>query len=159
MRRALALLLTLLAALSVQAAVYRCEVDGKPVYTDKPCAAGATPHPLPQFGTMPAARDANLAGDRDQRQEQQRKSRHKDDADWLKAHEARKAEEVRMNAAIAEGQVLKDMSADQVRRALGSPDEIERKSGVEEWSYGSGKTRQTVVIENGRVLRIAGKKK
>lgn len=159
MIRVLAILI-LLATIEVEAAVYRCEVDGKPVYTDRPCAAGASPHALPQLSTVPGAADeAGLAGDYDRRKAQQRKSHEEADADWFKLHEARKAEEVRMNEAVAEGRVLKDMTAAQVRRALGSPDEVERKSRVEEWTYGSGKARQIVVIENGRVTRVTGAKK
>ncbi|MGQ0618828.1 MAG: hypothetical protein ACT4QA_02755 [Panacagrimonas sp.] len=147
--------------LPVGATVYRCDVAGKPVYTDKPCTAGAAPHAMPSIGTMPAVdADASLGKAYDQREEESRQSREQADAAWLKLHEARKAEDARLNAAIAEGRVVKDMSPDQVRRVLGSPDELERRpGGIEEWSYGSGKARQVVVIEGGRVVRISGKKK
>lgn len=149
----------LLVLLPAGAAVYRCEVGGKPVFTDQPCAAGARPHALEPLNTLPAAADADLAKAHDTRAEKERRARDKDDAAWLKSHEAAKEREARINAAVAGKKVLKDMNPDEVRRALGSPDEVERREGREEWIYGSGKTRQTVVIENGRVVKIPSRKK
>lgn len=153
--------LCLLAALPAAAAVYRCEVGGRPVYTDRPCAAGEAPHALPQISTLPAAGEADLAKEHDARVERGRKAREKDDAAWLKSYEAAKNRDARMDAVIADGKVLKDMNADQVRRALGSPDEVERRAGGEEWVYRDGRSRQTVVIENGQVVKISrsGRKK
>lgn len=158
MRRRIAVL-GLLVTLPVEAAVYRCEVGGKPVYTDRPCAAGVAPHAMPQISTVPAAGESDLAQEHDARKDRGRKARDKDDAAWLKSHAEAKDREARMNAAIADKKALKDMNPDEVRRALGSPDEVERRSGVEEWVYIDGKSRQTVVIENGRVIKISGKKK
>lgn len=150
MRRCLALCWVLL-ALQADAAVYRCEVNGRRVYTDQPCAPNAAPHELPGVLSVPAGEEADLAGDYDARTERERASRKKEDAAWLKSHEAARAENARMDAAIAERKVLKGMSADQVRRALGRPDEVERGAGTEQWTYGSGKTRQVVNFENDRV--------
>lgn len=155
----IALLCLLLSVPPVEAAVYRCEVAGKRVYTDQPCAAGVAPHQMPQISTVPAAADADLSKEHDARIERGRAARDKEDAAWLKEHGEAKEHEARMNAAIAERRALKDMTPDQLRRALGSPDEVERKSGSETWVYGSGKSKQTVLIENGRVVRISGKKK
>lgn len=148
-----------LVVLPVEAAVYRCEIDSKLVFTDQPCAAGAAAHQMPLITTVPAAGDADLAKEHDARIERGRVARDKEDAAWLKEHEESKAQEARMDAAIAEKKALKDMTPDQVRRALGSPDEVERKAGSEEWVYGSGKAKQAVLIENGRVVRISGRKK
>lgn len=152
-------LICCLVVVSVEAEVYRCEVAGKSVYTDKPCAAGAEPHAMPGLSTVPSEADADLVKQYDQRREQDLKDKRKEDAEWLKAHEARRAEEERMSAAAAAGRVLKDMSADQVRLALGGPDEVERSADGEEWVYGSGKARQSIVFKQGRVVRISGKKK
>lgn len=152
-------MLCLLFSVAVEAAVYRCEVGGKPVYTDQPCAAGVAPHRMPQISTVPAAADADLAKEHDARIERGRAAREKGDAAWLKEHAESKEQEARMNAAIADKKALKDMTPDQVRRALGSPDEVERTSGSETWVYGGGKTRQMVLIENGRVVKISGRKK
>lgn len=139
------------------AEVYRCEVKGSPVYTDKPCRAGAVPRALPPLGTIPPAETAKLPP-RHALTGAARSAREKSDAAWLKQHEARRAQEARMSPAIAEGRVLKDMTPDQVRRALGGPDEVTRRAGSEEWIYGSGKSRQVVLIEKGRVTRISGRK-
>lgn len=143
---------------AAEAAVYRCEVQGRTVYTDHPCAAGAEPHALPELSTVPSTTASDLAEQFDQRREQDLKDKRKDDAEWLKAHEARRAEEARMSEAARAGQVLKDMTPDQVRRALGGPDQVERGADGEQWVYGSGKTRRTVVFKQGRVVRISGKK-
>ena len=144
-------LLCLLLALPAHAAVYRCEVEGRKLYLDRPCEAGGRPHALPALGVMPAGGEVDLAMEHDARRDRQRAARDQDDAAWLKAHRARKAVESRMNAAISEHRVLKDMSADQVRRALGSPDEVKRNNGVERWTYVEGKKRRTVVLEDGKV--------
>lgn len=158
MLRAIATLYLLL-VLPAGATVYRCEVAGRPVFTDQPCAAGATPHGMEPLNTLPAAGDADLAKAHDARAEKERRARDKNDAAWLKSHEAAKKREVRMSAAVADKRVLKDMNRDEVRRALGSPDEVERHQGREHWIYGSGKKRQIVVIENGRVVKIPSKMK
>lgn len=144
------------AAWTAQGAVYRCMVDGKPTYTDRPCAAGSAPHALPQISTLPSPGDSDLAQDYDERLERQAKAREQEDRAWLKDHAARKDAEARMNTAINERRVLKDMSADQVRRALGSPDDVEREGGREQWVYGTGKQRRTVLFEGGRVVKSTG---
>ncbi len=111
------------------------------------------------LNTLPAAPDADLAKAHDTRAEKERRARDKDDAAWLKSHETAKDREARMSAAVADKKVIKDMNPDEVRRALGSPDEVERREGREEWIYRRGKSRQLVVIENGRVVKISSKKK
>lgn len=141
-----------------QAAVYRCMVDGKPTYTDRPCAAGSAPHALPPISTLPSPGQSDLAQDYDERRERQTEVREQEDKAWLKDHAARKDRDARMNAAIAERRVIKDMSTDQVRRALGSPDEVQREGGREQWVYGTGKQRRTVQFEAGRVVKSTGKK-
>lgn len=142
-------------ACSAQAAVYRCEQDGRVVYRDQPCRPGDAPHDLPPLGTLPAvAADAGLAEAYDERLTRERERNAKDHAERLKTHEARKARDARMQAAIRQDQVLKDMTADEVRRAWGGPDEVERAPGRETWIYGSGKARRVVVFESGRVLRV-----
>jgi hypothetical protein len=141
-----------------ESAVYRCMVDGKPTYTDQPCGAGAKPHEMPAISTVPSPGESDLAQEFDARRERESEAKQKDDKAWLEDHAERKALDARMNAAIAERKVLKDMSPDQVRRALGSPDEVERKGGSEEWIYGTGKQRRTVQFEGGKVVRSTGKK-
>lgn len=157
MRLAMMVLL-LLPALSAQAEVYRCMVEGRAMYTDRPCAAGAVPHALPDISALPSPGASDLAREHDARRERELETRRQNDAAWLDDHAERKAREVRMAAAIAERKVLKDMSADEVRRALGSPDEVERSGSREQWAYGAGKQRRTVVFEAGKVVKQTGKK-
>lgn len=157
MTRILVLICAVLAGVA-EAAVYRCEVQGRTVYTDHPCAAGAAPHALPELSRVPSETASDLAEQFDERREQDLKDKRKSDAEWLKAHESRRAIEARMREAAREGQVLKDMTPDQVRRALGGPDEVERGADGEQWVYGNGKSRRTVVFKQGRVVRISGKK-
>lgn len=154
-------LLGMLLSLPADAAVYRCVVEGRPVYTDQPCGAQAAPYKLPGIHSLPAGEEADLSRDHDERLDRERASHKKEDAAWLKEHESAKAEEERMRAAIAEHKVLKGMSSDQVRRALGGPDEVERGAGTEQWTYGSGKTRKVISFENDRVKTApaAGKRK
>ena len=56
--RIILLLVSLLAVPAADAAVYRCTVDGKTVYTDRPCGAGAQPHGLSALSTVPAAAES-----------------------------------------------------------------------------------------------------
>lgn len=156
--RCLLVLCVLAAIPAAEAAVYRCEVEQKPVYTDRPCAAGTAPHELPVISVLPSPGEADLVADHDARRERHLKSKTGDDAKWLKDHRKRKATDERLSAAAADHKVLKDMSADQVRRALGSPDEVKRKDGVERWTYVDGKQRRTVVLQNGRVSSTGGPK-
>lgn len=143
--------LCLVSMAAAQAAIYRCEAGGARVYTDHPCAAGAVPQALPAIGVMPAGPQADLAGAHDTRRERHQKARAKDDAQWLKDHQKRRATEASMSAAARDHRVVKDMDADQVRRALGAPDEVSRKDGVERWIYVEGRKRRTVVLKDGRV--------
>lgn len=146
-------------ALQASAAVYRCEIDGRMVYTDRPCATGAQPHTLPALSTVPSEGTPDLSRQHDERVQRERESRSRDDAAWLESHARRREQDARMEAAIAAGQVIKGMRADQVRRALGSPDEVERSQGSERWTYGAGRDKQAVDLEGGVVVRIGGRKK
>lgn len=154
----LALILIGIARGPVLAEVYRCEADGKTVYTDQPCAAGAEPVALPPLGRVPAGEASDLADAYDERMDRRRESRKREDARWLQSHRARKEETARFDAAVREKRVLKGMGADHVRRALGSPDDIERAEGRETWTYGTGsKRRRTLVFEDGRLTADRGK--
>ena len=66
---------------------------------------------------------------------------------------------VRLNNAVARGEVSVGMSADQVRRAWGTPEKINRTvagSGVrEQWVYDRGEARfQYVYLDNGVVSGV-----
>lgn len=134
-------------------AVFRCAVEGRTLYTDKPCRAGDSPHALPWLGVVPAGEQADLATDHDTRRERVRDARQRDDAEWLEAHASRQATDRRMESAIREKRTAPGMSADQVRRALGRPDAVKReRNGEERWTYRDGRKRQTVRLRQGKVV-------
>lgn len=155
---AILILLPIMVCLTAQAAVYRCERNGGVVYTDQPCVGGSAPHRLPPVGVMPGTGPdaADVAKQYDERTAGEREARDKDNAAWNQQHEARAQAQEKFDLAIADKRVIKGMSADHVRRARGSPDEVERRPGGESWVYGSGKSRETVDFVDGRVVR-AGK--
>lgn len=138
---------------TTQAAVFRCTVDGQALYTDRPCRAGDAPHALPLVGRMPAGAQADLAGEHDARRERLREAREGDDAAWLEAHAARKAHDRRMEHAIRQKRTTPGMSTDQVRRALGRPDRVERDAGGgERWTYRDGGKQRSVRFQGGKVV-------
>lgn len=137
----------------VEAAVFRCSVDGQALYTDRPCRAGDAPHDLPWLGRMPAGKQADLVGDHDARRQRLRESREHDDAAWLEAHAARQAHDRQMERAVREKRTAPGMSADQVRRALGRPDAVKRDAGGgERWTYREGRKQRTVRFKGGKVV-------
>ncbi len=156
--RSLLLVCTWCAIFTAESAVYRCEIGQRKIYTDRPCVAGAAPHDLPVISVVPSPGEADLAGDHEARRQRQLESKQEGDAKWLKTHRQKKTTDERMSAAARDHKVVKDMNADQVRRALGSPDEVKRKNGVERWTYVDGKQRRTVVLEEGRVSSAGGAK-
>lgn len=138
---------------AAEAAVFRCAVEGRTLYTDRPCRAGDAPYALPWLGTVPAGAQADLASEHDARRERMRDARQRDDAAWLDAHSERRAHDRRMERAIREERPAPGMSADQVRRALGRPDAIKRDhKGGERWTYRDGKKQRTVRLQDGKVV-------
>ena len=160
-RSLLCAVLTLIWALPtvLRAEVYRCQVEGRTVFTDRPCAAGATPHDLPPLGRIPAGEASDLVEAYDERRSRARESRSRDNARWLEQYHDEKAQAERFEAAIRDHRTLKGMTPDHVRRALGSPDEIDRGSGTETWFYGIGKKRRTVVFADGQLRTDRGGKR
>lgn len=146
-------LIVLAGAGAASAQVYRCEVDGKTVFTDRACAAGSVPHELPPLGQMPAGEAADLAEDYDERRGRERENRDRANARWLQEHQRRKAEAERFEAAIRDGRTLKGMTPDHVRRALGRPDDIERSATSETWIYDDGRRRRALVFRDGQLSR------
>ncbi len=133
----------------LHAEVYRCQVEGRTVFTDRPCAAGARPHEMPPLGRIPAGESADLVEAYDERRSRARESRSRDNALWLEQYRDEKAQAERFEAAIRDHRTLKGMTPDHVRRALGSPDEIDRRTGTETWFYGLGKKRRALVFDDG----------
>ena len=148
-----------LAASDAVAAVFRCTEGGRVLYTDRACKAGDAPHALPWLGLMPAGPEADLAAEHDRRRERNRESHERDDAAWLEAHAERKAQDRRMEGAIRDKRAAPGMSADQLRRALGSPDTVKRDHrGGERWTYVEGKKKKTVRLKDGKVVGAAAHK-
>ena len=147
------LMLASMLALShlVRAEVYLCESDGKKVYTDNPCTPGDKPHQMPEISTVPSVEGIDLAEQYDARAKKSRQARDGEDKAWLKSHDAGKAREKKMREAIFDKRVLKDMSSDEVRLAIGSPDEVEYSGGQERWIYRNGRQKRVVTLQDGRV--------
>lgn len=141
----------------VSAEVYRCEREGRTVYTDVPCAAGARPQvpSAPAAVVTGAGVPAEVAKQYDERMAREKKARDEADAQWLEAHESRKAEEARIRAALIEGRVIAGMTPAQVRQVLGGPDEISHEvaggRNIERWEYRGKGRKRSVSFEDGRV--------
>lgn len=145
-------------ALSVHAgAVYRCEQDGHLTYTDQPCAGGAnaTLLPGPVVTAPPTATERELARQHDTRLARDRAARDRADAKWLKDQKGLKDRAAAVRKAIIEHRVIRGMTADEVKSALGPPDRVQRSeshgSRKETWIYeGDGASRR-VNFKNGEV--------
>jgi hypothetical protein len=144
--------------------VYKCEKDGKFVYTDQPCAPDAQPHALPSaIVVKPSGKsERELAKQHDARIRRDRAQRDKSDAAWVKEHESRKDREARVREAIIEHRAIKGMSADEVRQALGEPDKVSRSesygSDKETWTYREDGATRSVNFKNGEVSSIGARK-
>ncbi len=147
----------LLLSSAAPAEVYRCIKGGIKVFTDEPCSRQAQPHQLPALSTVPSIEGVDLAGQYDARIDQGRHQRDQQDKAWLKQHREGQARDKRNRAAIADKRVLKGMSANETRLALGSPDEVEYSGGIERWIYRRGNKRRVVSLSNGEVTSTGGR--
>lgn len=150
---------------AAQAEVYRCQKDGQPVYTDKPCAKGAKPADLPDInfvGTPGAQRsEREMAKDWDERVAKERKARDQADAAWLKEQESAADKEDRVRSALNARRVVKGMSEEQVRSVLGEPDATlvqEGRENVVIWSYKPRSGPQhTISFRGGEVNSVSSR--
>lgn len=84
----------LLMALPAAGQVYRCQVDGRTVYTDRACTPESTPLALPPLQDVPADGINRSAVRRfDERAAAQAQAQRKADAAWLADYEARRQRE------------------------------------------------------------------
>lgn len=137
--------LTLLASPTLGAQVYRCEdAAGQTVFSQTPCAddaqvvdidpppAAAPPMDEPAPGLRPG--ELEMLEEGKQRRQKRAGSRQR-------------------QSAMYQNQVMVGMTEEQVRRAWGAPDKINRSSGGrEQWIYRRGEfDSQYVYLEAGRV--------
>lgn len=143
-----------LAAGPALADVYRCRADGVTVFSDRPCGDTA-PLALPPPTVIPRGDEA-AAREYDRRIQAGRQARDEADAEWLDAHEARKAQQERSRSARIAGTVVEGMLSGDVRALLGSPDEVRSSASGEQWLYRSGQgLTRTITFRDGAVVRIS----
>ena len=137
--------------------VYKCEEKGVITYTDQPCAAGARQQALPPLVVVqpPGRLERDRARDHDARLARDRAERDRADAEWLQRHHERRDREARVRKAILEHRVIKSMTQDEVKQALGEPDQVAGGdsfgSAKETWTYLDGDGRRTVNFKDGEV--------
>ena len=145
--------------------VYKCEEKGAITYTDQPCTATAQPHQLPAAILVqpPGAAVLERARSHDARLDRERAERDRADAEWLKRHGEHRDREARVRQAIHEHRVIKSMTMDEVRQALGEPDHIDSGDSYgtakETWTYLRDGGRRTVNFKDGEVTTAARKGK
>ena len=152
----LAILLTLsglIACFGARAEVYRCQQDGRTVYTDHPCAANAEPAELPPVTTVaPAAHAKGLADQFDRETRKEAAATRRARAETAAQYEQQHARDQAIRKALVEHRVIKGMTPGDVRRVLHAPTRIENEGGVtERWIYDDGGQRRTVVFKDGLV--------
>ena len=159
--RHLSLLLLMLATLPAAADVYRCMVDGKTVFTDRPCDSQAAPHALQPSTVVAPDNNKGLAKQHDQRLQEQLKARDQADREWLEQHRADKVEAQRLRKALVEDRVISGMTPQQVRRVLGYPEQVRRSTNkgvvTERWTYRNGKSKRHIRFADGVVIRAGGR--
>jgi hypothetical protein len=145
--------------------VYKCEEKGAITYTDRPCSDAAQPHELP-LATMvqrPGASELERARSFDARLARERADRDRADGEWLKQHANRRDRAERVRKAILEHRVIKSMTRDEVRQALGEPDQVDSGDSYgtakETWTYQLDGERRTVNFKDGEVTTTSRKGK
>jgi hypothetical protein len=143
--------------------VYKCEENGTVTYTDQPCTPGARAAELPELiVTVPPTRsEQDLARAHEARTQRARAERDRDDARWLKEHANRKDRETRVRRAILAHKVIKGMTFDEVKRALGEPDQVQGGDSYgtakTTWVYAAGGARRTVNFKDGEVTSTSSR--
>ncbi|MGH8441551.1 MAG: DUF4124 domain-containing protein [Nevskiaceae bacterium] len=143
--------------------VYKCQEKGVITYTDRPCAPDAAAAELPDLivTTPPARSQQDLARAHDARLQRARAEREHDDAEWLKQHANREDREARVRRAILEHRVIHGMTFDEVKQALGEPQEVQGGDSFgtakTTWVYAGGGRRRTVNFKDGQVTTTTGK--
>ena len=143
--------------------VFKCEENGKITYTDQPCSAGARATELPGLivTSPPTHSQQDLARAHDARTQRMSSERDRDDAEWLKQYGNREDREARVRKAILQHKVIKSMTFDEVKQALGEPDQVDSGDsyGTDKatWTYLADGQRRTVNFKNGEVTTTTRK--
>lgn len=153
----------LLMADPAMAEIYRCPQGKTTVFSDKPCDASAEAYePKTPLIVVPHKKAPDLAEQYDARIAQEKKAIQEENADWNKKYKAKKAEEERLRAARAKGEVTQGMQPDEVRRLMGEPTEIsrdeDRSNTHETWTYLAGRDKTQIYFKDGVVSRTYHKK-
>jgi hypothetical protein len=143
--------------------VYKCEENGKITYTDQPCSPDARTATMPGLIVVepPPSSQRDLARAWDQRIARERTERDRADGEWLKQHANRKDREQRVRKAILAHKVIKSMTFDEVKQALGEPDHVDSGDSYgtdkQTWIYLADGDRRTVNFKNGEVTTTTRK--
>ncbi len=138
-------------ALPALADVYRCTAEGRTVYTDRPCVAGAAPAQLPSLTPIqPQSTDSALVRQFDADARRDAANKRKADDAWLRDHAARKARAEALRSAIIEHRLIKGMTMSEVRQSIGEPSQIQNQgTPSERWIYQNGRDRRTLAFTGG----------
>lgn len=153
----------LLAATAGSQAIYKCQEKGSITYTDRPCSPAADAAELPALivAAPPARAQQDLARAWDARVAREGAERDRADGEWLKQHGQRRDREARVRKAILGHQVIRNMTPDEVRQALGEPDHVDAGDSYgtakETWTYLDGGARRTVNFKDGKVTTTTRK--
>jgi hypothetical protein len=145
--------------------IYKCLEGASVTYTDRPCHPQARAAELPPLVvTAPPGRaERELARAHQDRIARDAAERDRRDADWVKQHNGRRDREERVRRAIVEQRVIKGMTMDEVRRALGEPDQVATGESYgtakETWTYTRHGETRTVNFKNAEVISSGGKRK
>ena len=163
MKTAMAVLAVVLSLSAGAKPVYKCEEGGQITFTDQPCAPGARAAELPDLilTAPPARSQQDLARAHDARLARERAARARDDAEWLKQNAAAEERAARVRQAMLEHRVIRGMTFDEVKQALGEPDQVQGGDsyGTDKatWVYRRGAARRTVNFKNGEVTSTSAR--
>jgi hypothetical protein len=138
--------------------VYKCEEGGTITYTDRPCSPSAAPHELPMaiVAQPPSATERALAREHDARIARDLEARDRADDQWLGHHAERQNRAEKVRKAIIARRVIRGMTVDEVRQALGDPEQVSggESFGTDKqtWTYKLGGETRVVNFKDGEVL-------
>ncbi|WP_169577719.1 DUF4124 domain-containing protein [Sinimarinibacterium sp. CAU 1509] len=121
--------------------VYRCQVDGATVFSDKPCGDSAEriDVPPPMILPPPSGPKVDLLGEAERRDQRAAERKAKADAEWTADYQARKEQEEKLRAARIADEIVTGMTPEDVRRMRGDPITVATsqsgKSQRMTWSY------------------------